>query len=101
MKSYRIVFTRDAEDDLDSIIEYIAADNPVRAISFVQELKDSCENTLSLVPKAGSKFMNSRYFAFGDYIVVYDVDDINDTIVVHMITHGSRQWRVLFSERLR
>jgi len=100
MKKYKIVFTKAAESDLDNIIEYIAEDNPDRAISFVQELRMACTDTLALVPKAGAEFLDARYFVFGNYIVVYDVDDTNQTIIVHMITHGSRQWRVLFSERM-
>ena len=34
------IFTARAEDDLENIADYIAIDNPARAISFVQEIRN-------------------------------------------------------------
>jgi toxin ParE1/3/4 len=39
----RCVYTAQAADDLDGIAEYIARDNPLRALSFVEELQQRCE----------------------------------------------------------
>lgn len=49
---YRIVWRPIAEADLDSIIDYIAQDNPTKAETFGQELRDK---TLPLAqhPKLG------------------------------------------------
>lgn len=43
----RIVFTGAAEADFESIGDFIAADNPLRAVSFVQELRQACEGLAS------------------------------------------------------
>ncbi|WP_335342253.1 type II toxin-antitoxin system RelE/ParE family toxin [Sedimenticola hydrogenitrophicus] len=34
--------TAEAESDLEPIGDHIAEDNPVRAVSFLQELRDKC-----------------------------------------------------------
>lgn len=36
-----------AEQDLEAISDYIARDNPARAISFVRELRDQCKRIAS------------------------------------------------------
>ena len=38
----RVLITAEAEADLESIGDYIARDNPVRALSFVRELYQLC-----------------------------------------------------------
>ena len=100
MQKHTVVFTQDAEDDFDEIIDYIAEDNPVRAISFIEELRDSVTNTLEFVPKGGGRVLDAWYFTFGNYIVIYDIDDEFTRVVVHMVTHGSREWRKLFKKRM-
>jgi toxin ParE1/3/4 len=37
-----IVFSRQAELDLEEIGDFIAADNPDRAVTFVREIRDHC-----------------------------------------------------------
>ena len=39
----RLAFTPLAEQDLEAIADYIAVDNPVRALSFVRELRAQCQ----------------------------------------------------------
>ena len=39
----RLAFTPLAGQDLEAIADYIAADNPVRALSFVRELRTQCQ----------------------------------------------------------
>lgn len=38
-----VEFSGEAESDLEQIVDYIAKDNPRRALSFVQELRGKCE----------------------------------------------------------
>ena len=40
-----------AEEDLESIADYIAEDNPSRAVTFVQELREKCQ-LLAEMPKS-------------------------------------------------
>jgi toxin ParE1/3/4 len=45
-----VVITSEAETDLEQIGDRIATDNPLRAVSFVRELREKCE-TLSDAPR--------------------------------------------------
>jgi toxin ParE1/3/4 len=38
----RLAFSQQAEIDLEDIGDYIARDNPLRALSFVRELREQC-----------------------------------------------------------
>jgi toxin ParE1/3/4 len=40
----KVVFSRNAERDLEAIGDWIAQDNPTRAVSFVAELVKSCKS---------------------------------------------------------
>jgi plasmid stabilization system protein ParE len=53
MKHYRIEIMPTARAGLLEIGEYIALDNPVRAISFMDEITDSLHKILSLFPYSG------------------------------------------------
>ena len=47
----RLVFLPQAEMDLEAIGDYIARDNPQRAMSFVRELRERCRK-ITEAPKA-------------------------------------------------
>ena len=100
MDNYRVVFTSLADADLYGVLEYIAADSPARAISFVEELRDRTIKTLSMVPLGGTRRGSVRFFPFGDYVVVYEIYQEQQTVVMHMISHASRQWQELIRDRL-
>ena len=38
----KLIFTEGAREDLKAIGDYIAEDNPLRALSFVEELEERC-----------------------------------------------------------
>lgn len=50
---YKVHLQPLAEIDLDEIYDFIAADNPERAFSFVRELREQCEG-LGRMPQRGS-----------------------------------------------
>ncbi|MGD7268361.1 type II toxin-antitoxin system RelE/ParE family toxin, partial [Ralstonia pseudosolanacearum] len=39
----RLAITPLAEQDLESIADYIAQDNPARAVTFVRDLREQCQ----------------------------------------------------------
>ena len=47
----RCEFRPAAEEDLESIADHIAEDNPSRAVTFVQELREKCR-VLAEMPKS-------------------------------------------------
>lgn len=75
----RVVFSAEAESDLERIGDYIAADNPLRAVSFVNELVKRCER-LSDMPRAYPlvpryEHTNVRRLPNGNYLIFYRVDE--------------------------
>lgn len=85
-----------AQADLDDIIDYIAQDNPTRAGTFGQELRDK---TLLLArhPKMGRTgrpglpaFVR-ELVAHRNYIVFYRVDDDTGTVEILRVKHAAQQ----------
>ena len=62
MKHYRVEIMPTARAGLLEIGEYIALDNPVRAMSFIDEITDSLHKQLSLFPFSGT---GCRAFGLG------------------------------------
>jgi plasmid stabilization system protein ParE len=95
---YDVTFTDSADADFDSILHYIAKDNPHRAISFVDELRQRSIDFLSTAPNAGTRVGSHRYFVFTRYVVVYSVDDDARQVRVLLVTEGHRDWRAILGD---
>lgn len=65
-----------AEADLESIADYIAEDNPSRAVTFVQDLREQCQKIAKSPqiyrarPELGAAI---RSCSFGNYLIIFDV----------------------------
>jgi addiction module RelE/StbE family toxin len=83
-----------AQEDLLSILEYIARDSPSRAASFVDKLDERISQLehyplLGRVPRHPRlKQSGYRILVIESYLVFYIIRD--KTIQVHRIVHGSR-----------
>lgn len=96
-----VLFTDEAEADLERIGDYIALDNPSRAITFVQEIAERCEElttmprAFSLVPRYESTGVRRR--PHGNYLIFYRVTD--DQIDILHILNGAQDYEsVLFRD---
>ncbi len=98
MTGFVVEFTPFAEADFDAIQNYIAADNPFRALTFAEELRDAAVRFLSVTPHAGSKVGKLRYFSKRNYVLVYRVDDDRHLVQVLLISEGHRNWRRLLDD---
>lgn len=79
-------WTRGALQNLDDIASYIAQDHPVRAQSFVRELKQKIENLRAFqIGQAGRIFGTKEFVLHKNYIVIYRVK--NDQAHVLRIQH--------------
>lgn len=93
----RLFFSPLAERDLEDIADYIATDNPGRALSFVRELREQCErisaNPLGyrLRPEFGEDI---RSCAHGRYAIFFTSD--SDGVTVVRILHGARDFPGIF-----
>ena len=79
-----VLWTRAAEAGLEEISDYIRADNPEPAVSFVNEIIDAGEaiakmpRAFALVPPLEHKGIRRR--PFGNYLIFYLVE--RDTVAV-------------------
>jgi plasmid stabilization system protein ParE len=93
-----VEFSPKANSDPENIGDYIARDNPGRALSFVLELKDRCKN-LGDFPESHPEFPalgdNARFMTHGNYVVLYNV--LSDRVRIESVLHGARDILALIS----
>jgi toxin ParE1/3/4 len=85
-------YRRRAGRDLDGIKDYIARDNPRRALSFIRELRRICEQLAEnpLMGRARPELRPGlRSFPHGDYLIFYR--PLRDGVSVVRVLHGSRE----------
>ncbi|HFK5791108.1 TPA: type II toxin-antitoxin system RelE/ParE family toxin [Enterobacter kobei] len=80
-----------AEHDLEAIGDWIAKDNPVRALSFTEELYQQClliAESPVIYRETPGLGQGVRSCAYGRYLVLFRVLDTE--VRVERILHGSR-----------
>ena len=91
------VFSPLAEFDLEEIGDYIARDNPSRALSFIREIREQCAK-ITAMPQASplrhELGEGIRMAAFGLYLIFYTVDA--ESIRIERVLHGARNIPALF-----
>lgn len=89
MKSYRLA--DEAVADLDAIFAYIAEDNPLRAVSFIDEIITRfdaiAERPLSF-PSREDLTPGLRAGLHRPYLILFRVD--GDTVQIVRVIHGAR-----------
>ena len=89
----------EAEYDLETIGDYIARDNPVRALSFLQELRAKClglaemPERFPLVPRFETSGVRRR--GHGDYLIFYRVE-AEKVVIIHIL-HGAQDYSAILS----
>ena len=96
-----VVFSHEAETDLERIGDYIARDNPVRAISFVQELLARCRH-LAVNPEAFPivphyERHGIRRLVHGRYLVFYRFAD-GQVQILHILNGAQDVEAILFPD---
>jgi plasmid stabilization system protein ParE len=92
-----VVVTDEAAYDLERIGDAIAQDNPARAITFVRELRLSCESlgefpkAYPLVPRYEDSGVRRR--VHGNYLIFYRIG--MDTVDVLHVLHGAMDYGTL------
>lgn len=103
MKHYRIAIMPTARAGLLEIGEYIALDNSVRAISFMDEITDSLQKTLSIFPYSGKVAedldvgQEVRVWSYGNYNSYYCILEEQQLVEVLFIFHASRDIQALIT----
>lgn len=87
----RLTLTPLAEQDLESIADYIAADNPIRVVRFIKELRTHCQRIINNPsgyrrrPELGDDL---RSCAHGSYVIFFTASP--DEVTVIRILHAAR-----------
>jgi len=97
----KVVLSRNAERDLENIGDWIANNNPDRALSFVSELLEACLSIGStprgypLVDRQRDPTLRRR--VHGNYLIFYDIG-LQTVDILHVL-HGARDYeRIIFPE---
>ncbi len=92
-----VELTREAERDLERIGDYIARDNPARAVTFLRELRDKClslaemPERFPLVPRYEAVGVRRR--VHGRYLIFYRVEA--DRVAVVHVLHGAQDYEAI------
>lgn len=92
----RVVLSNQAEFDLEEIGDYIAADNPGRALSFVREIRDHFSKIAAAPlaytarPELGA---GVRCCTHGRYLTLYIPEE--SEVLIARIVHGARDLGLL------
>ncbi|MBT0731150.1 type II toxin-antitoxin system RelE/ParE family toxin [Rosenbergiella nectarea] len=95
----RLGISPQAEQDIEAIGDYIAQDNPVRALSFTEELYQQClliAESPVIYRERPELGQSIRSCAYGRYLNVFSVLDTE--VRIERLLHGSRDIIRLFTE---
>jgi toxin ParE1/3/4 len=95
----RAIFTPPAESDLEGIGDYIALDNPRRALSFLAELRDQCDKIARspLGYRARPEVADGlRSCVYGHYVIFFQ-PRATDVLIVRVL-HGAQDIQAQFRE---
>lgn len=96
-----VELTATAETDLEAIGDYIARDNPARAVSFVRELHRSCMDLADMAEAyqvvPGHEHHGIRRRVHGRYLIFYRIREDRVTIL-HILGSAMDVEAILFPE---
>lgn len=90
-------FSAEAERDLEHIGDWIARENPPRAVTFIQEIQSACLDLAAfperfpLVPRYENQRVRHR--AKGNYLIFYRAEPAK-VVILHVL-HGAMDYSVL------
>lgn len=93
----RLELSRFVEGDLDEIAAFIAADNPRRAVTFIQDIRakfiDVAHHPLiyQLRPDIGEE---ARMASVGRYVILFRV--VGDAVRIERVAYGGRDLPAIF-----
>jgi len=96
----RLVISPLAERDLEAIGDYIAGDNPARALSFIGELRAKC-TAIAATPRAFRERpelgKGIRSCTQGEYVIFFFV--ARDRVTVARVLHGAMDLPAWFAAK--
>lgn len=96
----RVVFSPRFLSDLQEIADYIATENPARALSFTREIRDRCLS-LSDAPESGVRRdeygFGIRVVPYKRYVIFYII--YSDRLRIERVLHSARHFPALFDDQ--
>ncbi|MDR2202695.1 MAG: type II toxin-antitoxin system RelE/ParE family toxin [Clostridiales bacterium] len=89
MKKFSVVGTARFDADLLNIFDYIAADNPVKAVEFTSLIKKRLGG-LSEFPQQGADIGKYRKLIIENYVAHYKIDESKNRVILCRIVHGAK-----------
>ena len=91
--TFKIIYLPVAEQDLNSIAEYLSQFYASTFGKFMNMLEKSIVN-LETSPFMGVKYGNYRKLAVSDYLVFYKVDEDAELVKIYRVLHGAQDSEV-------
>ena len=94
----KLRISEQARSDLRAIGDFIAEDDPRRALSFVDELEDRCRQLTEkpLIWPRVDRFPEVRRRLHKRYLILYRV--VSDEVEVLHVVHGARNYASLLGD---
>jgi toxin ParE1/3/4 len=97
----RLLFTQQAETDLEAIGDRIALDNPSRAVTFIRELRGNCLELRTMPERypllQSHQASGIRRRVHGSYLIFYRLGP--EAVEILHILHGAMDYEaILFPE---
>jgi plasmid stabilization system protein ParE len=90
---YKVIFSPHARKNLKDISLYIAEDNAIRAVTFIDEMMVLFIKRLSEFPLSCQKVKGEvRMLPYKKYGILYIVDEVNMIVKVLHIVSGGQDW---------
>ena len=93
----RFSFSPSAVDDLEEIGDYIARDNPSRAVSFLDKLESHCRKIAEMprmYPLRENIAPGIRIAVHKNYLILFQI--LENGVRIERIVHGARRIEGLF-----
>ena len=93
-----VFWSKDALDDLNAVIQYIATENPAAALSVISKI-EKAGTALGNMPTGRKGRVSGTYekpVAGLAYIMAYAIEqrrDGGERVVVLRVIHGARDWK--------
>ena len=97
--NWRLTFSPVAATDLNHIHDYIAQDNPTRAVSFVTELERKCAAAAAgphRYPLRADIHPGLRMIVHRRYLIFFTIADAAGAVRIERILHSARDLTALF-----
>jgi plasmid stabilization system protein ParE len=95
----RVELSSLVESDLDAIADYIAQDNPTRALSFIAEIREQIQAVgrspllYRLRPELGD---DARMALVGRYVILFRI--VGEVVRIERVAYGGRDLLALFEQ---